>query len=296
MKKFILLFLISFLFFYSTFAYDLTDKDKSSLDLINQKLEKIITQKWESYRSIFIDKLKNYSDKSTNEKLKSYIDYILKNIWKWKISEVTKKDLWNWFFLAQTENKTDLVYDWSIIKSFSHNWIPDLYEGFCSIINNNYIKNWEYKKFWYKLKLKEQKECIREHFNKLISKVEKTNNPMYFKLSYQWYESIGIDLIDLWNKEAYWLWWDNIKKVEHWTNWIYVFVTWERGWFWEILLIKWDHNNVLLFENWPDVWSEDPKYVSILDFELLKDQKIKVIYNWQNLKKMEKIIDLKNFK
>jgi len=45
MKKFILVFLLSFLFISSSFAYELTQKDKLSLDLINQKLEKIISQK-----------------------------------------------------------------------------------------------------------------------------------------------------------------------------------------------------------------------------------------------------------
>lgn len=77
MKKFITFILISLLLFSNTFAYDLTEKDKQNLEIINQKIEKIIFQKWEDFRNKVLDNIDNLIlTNSLNDKIKSSLSYI----------------------------------------------------------------------------------------------------------------------------------------------------------------------------------------------------------------------------
>lgn len=78
MKKiFISAFVLAFSFFWVVNAYDLTSSDFNISDIITKKIERLITNKWESYRSKYTKALIKLKDKYNSERIKAILDDVV---------------------------------------------------------------------------------------------------------------------------------------------------------------------------------------------------------------------------
>lgn len=183
MKKLITFCIISFLFFSTTKGYELNSSDKIITDKIVEKIEKIITKKWESSRLKYIGLLQKLNWKYNNDKIKEIIDRsieLIYNPWKTEdsISFKTLNDLkFEWNSMQTTIGAWETIkVDQNYYKTFAPNYL-DIVEFYFkpeNFVNHNYrlsrvialpwdtikFQDWEVllKKVWEKnfLKLNEE--------------------------------------------------------------------------------------------------------------------------------------------
>jgi len=210
------------------------------------------------------------------------------------LNKINIKDLWNWFELKQMKNASLLIYKWSTIYLWSHitKKSPFIWDEWCEKLFTKLNNNIGKQQAWDSLSKNEQKLCMKEYLNRSIS-VKTTNDTRFYIIKKQNYESSNILLYDVKNKNIKkWKFWDNISKIESKNNKTYILHIWSRGCYWGIILLK-DKKETILFSNNCDVdLNNIPNdYKKIIDFELLWDWSIKVIYNWwKNRERKELII------
>lgn len=216
----------------------------------------------------------------------------------WSIEEkLDTKDLWNNFYINQTENETNLIYSWNKIYSWSHisKENPFVWDEWCeklTKINESSKVQWAElrKNSWNKLWLDWQKRCIKENLSKNISVWKSTTNNLFI-ISRALYETTEIKLFDSKTSQIY-EWFDNldtVKKVEYIDNRLLILYQWARGGESNLVLldssINWKWKTKKLFD-WNDINQMVAK-----DFEILKDNKVKIIYDL-NWKTSEKIVSI----
>lgn len=168
--RLIALFLVTLFSFSVGFAYDLNSTEKYKLDIIVQKLEVSISSKWESYRSIYISKLNELKTRTSDDKIITYINYVIESLNKsldifnifWGIdnqypgcSSTNKYINWHTYALTSMYNWetstisiTSSIDNWYDIyrQTFTcSNWIVNniWYESYVSTTcNTNYSLNW----------------------------------------------------------------------------------------------------------------------------------------------------------
>ncbi len=192
----------------------------------------------------------------------------------------TSKDLWNWFILKQNYEKTDLVYKEKILKSWDNHLKKVPFE-WCEKLQ----ENWLSADYWNELSTEEKIKCRQEYNLNSIS-IKESNEASIFIIRqkiYKW--STTNSLIDTNKKEIiFWPNSDSIDSVRKWKNWLYVQI-WK---FWRTIIVfknnNWEEKNFFICDN---------KYCNyIVDFELLINNKIKVIYEDNNSEQIEKIVSL----
>ncbi len=233
-------------------------------------------------------------------------------VWSWEITEnnsisienkenlqntesdeiLYKKDLWNWFTLNQTEDKTNVLFNWSVIKTYNHSSkeIPFIWDEWCeelskkfNLIWNIWVWNWK-QETWDSLWEKWQKECLRENYKNTLD-VEKINQIFFTinKWGYEWVDKTLIDISDLKSFHFNEISADEIIKIEKWNTMIYLQWKWFRANDWWLLWIdvsSW--NQKILFRNDADRSESEKEYKEMTDFKLLINKQIEIKYKWQN--------------
>lgn len=234
------------------------------------------------------------------------------DVWSWKITEnnsisiekkenlqntesdeiLDKKDLWNWFTLNQTEDKTNVLFNGIIIKTYNHisKEIPFIWDEWCEkltkkfdLIWNNWVWNWK-QETWDSLWEKWQKECLRENYKNTLS-IEKINQTFFTinKWGYKWVDKTLIDISDLKSFHFNEISADEIIKIDKWNIMIYLQWKWfsgNDGWLLWIDLSSW--NQKILFRNYADRSESEKEYKEMIDFKLLINKQVEIKYKWQN--------------
>lgn len=255
-------------------------------DLIKLKVETLKNLKANS--KLKIDKKTEIIENNTEEKI---------------LEKENFKDFWNWFTLEQSEKHSTLKYNWEIIKLLFHNskTIPFIWDEWCNELSNLLIESidkseWWKQKIWENLWEQWQKNCMKENFYKTLI-VKKTDNSDFFLIIKQNYETRQTLLYNIKTKKLLNLSWiDNIKKIESWKNWIYFIYESFRWCSWGLKAII-NNKKIDLFKNNCDVdLNNIPKdYQKIINYELLINKEIKVIFEWSNFNENEKTLNLDDF-
>jgi len=209
------------------------------------------------------------------------------------LNKIDIKDLWNWFELKQMKNVSLLMYKWSTIYMWSHiiKKSPFIWDEWCDKYFKKLYKSNDKQQAWDSLNSDEQKLCMKEYLNRSIS-VKTTNNTWFYIIKKQNYESSSIFLYDVKNKNIKkWKYWDNISKIESINNKTYILYNWNRWCSWWIVSLK-NKEETILFSNNCDVDLNNipDDYKKVIDFKLLWDWNIKIIYNWWRNRENKELI------
>lgn len=152
--KIVAFFLASFLSISASFAYDLNTTEKYKLDIVIQKLENSISSRWEYYRSIYISKLTDLKNRTTDDKIITYINYVIESLNK-------SLDIFNIFWGIDNNypgcsSTTKYVWTHSYSLSSMYNWenstisislsIPNWYDVYRQTFT---CSNWVINNVWY---------------------------------------------------------------------------------------------------------------------------------------------------
>ncbi len=206
-------------------------------------------------------------------------------------------DVWlsTGFTLSQTTDVTTLMYKGKSVKTWSHTppkESPFVFDEWCSALSeklvaipDNDMSPTSRRGAWESLGTKVQKECLRENYKKTLT-TETTSGTGFFLIQKTWYESAQKWLFDTKTLRVYDLGFAGlIKKVEVWTRWVYV-LSWDgRGNDGGVLFLDAKTGKgKSLFQN-----TDDEKSLTATDFELLPEQKIRIMYLEAKVQKEETI-------
>jgi len=230
------------------------------------------------------------------EKVNKIIKYsdVIEN---WKV-----KDLWNWFKLNQTLDKTLLLYKWNKIYSWSHisEKLPFIWDEWCDKLSQEFIKfwnkwvwNWK-QSIWDSFWENNRKKCLKDYYYNSLS-ISKIDQVFYTinKVLYEWitkiiFDSSGNKVIQNKLKVPF----DTINRIEKWKSWIYILYHWSRWNDWGLVFIyKITGKQKILFRN-TDVSINNINYRDIIDFKLMINKQVKIFYKWKNAETKEMIVNL----
>lgn len=203
--------------------------------------------------------------------------------------ELIIKDFWNWIVLKQNETiNNDLGYTTLYLNNVKLIWLKNsLVEIYC--------ENWA------NLNVCRYEKLVDSDFikNRVLNKFEILENDQVdinskIKILYiWWYEWHSTYLIDISNQKIFDIpnkWDIFVNKVESWKSWTYILYEWRWSGSWLIFIDNW-WSIKTLFE-----WSNDSEtvslnYITIYDFELMLNKKVKLLYRkWG--KNESEIIDI----